>query len=520
MDILPRTDDFTVTPQFVQRALSYGLGLGVLGSVLFLDILRPGLPMLIWLTAFAMATLSLAFRTRREKVKTISAWLLLAIAAATVLVIYLNPVTFVIMAATVLLAAAIVAMELRDIRLHEVSIYAFVVSCLRLPLQALTGGFVVLGKIDIKAGMDSTNNPTLFSILRGLIIALPLLLIFGALFSSADASFERAFNRSLQFFGPDMPERIFITFCMGWLATGLLTTIKSKSYDSATTHPLRFRLGEIEMTVVMGMLLAMFLLFVILQMPYLFGGHETIESTSGLTLADYARRGFFELVSVSVLTLAVLLLVGSTTKSNKRFRPFALGLIACLILIMASAGQRLILYLDSFGLTLARLSAGVFMIWLATCLAFYTACLLRQNERSLVPGAVYSAIVFAFALSLSSPPMIVTRYNIDHANENGTVLDVIYLNSLGSEVIPRLLQEYEQLNFAQQCQLAWQWASEFNLNRAEGAAREENRDWRNWNFAYEKARKHLLEHKQDFPLMVEISQPRPAFSPLTSMCRQ
>ena len=507
MDLFPRTGEFNVTPLFVQRTLGFGFGLGVLGSVLFLDIQRPGLPMLIWLIAFALAAIALARRARPDKCITIAIWSLQAISAAAVLVVYLNPVTIVLMLAMILLASAIVVMELRGSRLHDVSIYDFLISCLRLPPQALTGCFVLLGNIDIKAGIKSANNPAAFAILRGLIIALPLMLILGALFSAADASFERVFNRTLQFFGPDMPEHIVITFCIGWLATGLLITIACKSHESTSTHRFNFRLGEIETTVVMGMLLTLYLVFVGIQLPYLFGGKEIIESTSGLTLADYARRGFFELVAVSALTLAVLLLLGGTTNSRRRFRSLALALLACLILIMISAAQRLLLYMDSFGLTLARLAATVFMVWLGICLLLVAFNLIRRTDRFLVAAAVYSAVALAFALALSSPPQLIANFNIAKARQNSVPVDFQYLQSLGAEAVPVLLNEFDRLPEYGRCMLARGWVQEFDLvNTAE-------HDWRNWNFAYERARNALSLRSGE---LVELAADCCA-SPLTAL---
>lgn len=491
MALFPRTDEFNITPRFTQRAPGYGLGLGVLGSILFLDIQRPGLPMLIWLIAFALTAIALAKRVRPEKSRTIILWSLQAIAAAAMLVVYLNPVTITLMFVMILLASAIVLMELRGSRLCEVSVYDFLVSCLRLPPQALTGCFILLGNIDIKAGIKSANNPTLFAILRGLIIALPLMLILGALFSSADASFERVFNRTLQFFGPDMPEHIVLTFCIGWMATGLLISIASKNHESTSTRHFDFRLGEIETTVVMGMLLTMYLVFVGIQLPNLFGGKEIIEHTSGLTLADYARRGFFELLAVSVITLTVLLLLGGTTNNRQRFRPLALALLACLILIMISAAQRLLLYMDSFDLTLARLSAAIFMLWLGICLLLVAFNLIRNTDKFLVAGAVYSAVLLAFALALSSPPQFIANFNITRAKENSVPVDFQYLQSLGAETVPVLLNEFDRLPEYGRCQLARRWVQEFDL------ASTEKSDWRNWNLGYERARNALSARSEE-----------------------
>ena len=52
----------------------------------------------------------------------------------------------------------------------------------------------------------------------------------------------------------------------------------------------------------------LFLAFVLVQFRYLFGGAELVRGLTGMSYADYARRGFFELVAVAALSLPLLLL--------------------------------------------------------------------------------------------------------------------------------------------------------------------------------------------------------------------
>jgi hypothetical protein len=54
---------------------------------------------------------------------------------------------------------------------------------------------------------------------------------------------------------------------------------------------------------VLGLLDLLFLTFVVIQVRYLFGGAGRVAATAGLTHTEYARRGFFELVTVTALAL-------------------------------------------------------------------------------------------------------------------------------------------------------------------------------------------------------------------------
>src|SRR2546423_1610091 len=117
---------------------------------------------------------------------------------------------------------------------------------------------------------------------------------------------------------------------------------------SNTILPKAFTLGTTEVAVILGLMNLLFLSFVIVQVPYLFGGMELVQNTPDFKLAEYARRGFGELVAVSALVLPTLL-VGQwlIRKKNpfaqKLFRVLAGVQIALLFVIMASAVQRLVL---------------------------------------------------------------------------------------------------------------------------------------------------------------------------------
>src|SRR5690606_28461555 len=106
----------------------------------------------------------------------------------------------------------------------------------------------------------------------------------------------------------------------------------------------------------------LFLFFVLVQFRYLFGGAGMIEVTPGLTYAEYARRGFFELVAASALVLP-LLLVGDWLFDHRGprdgwiFRALSLLLILLVLVVMASAFHRMRLYLGAYGMTEPRLYA-------------------------------------------------------------------------------------------------------------------------------------------------------------------
>lgn len=244
------------------------------------------------------------------------------------------------------------------------------------------------------------------------------------------------------------------------------------------------RLGAEETATVLGLLSVLFLAFMGLQLGYLFGGQATIEATSGLTPAEYARRGFFELVLVAGLTLAVLLVGDRVSSARRVFRGLAGLLVVCVMVILVSAAQRLWLYTAAFGLTLDRITAAAVMAWLAVVLPLFAATVLRGRPRRFASGAVVAGVAAVFLLVLTDPAALAARSNLDRAAEGVREADVEYLLRLGAGAVPAVVGPIDELPEAPRCRAAARllerWDGDGGRAGAGGGA-----DWRAWNAARE-----------------------------------
>ncbi len=149
-----------------------------------------------------------------------------------------------------------------------------------------------------------------------------------------------------------------------------------------------FTLGTIETIIILGLVDLLFLSFVLFQLPYLFGGMELVQNTPDFKLADYARRGFGELVAVAALVLPMLLfshwlLRRETKRLVTTFRVLAGIQIALVFVVMASAAQRLILLTGEagYGLTTVRFYPMVFMVWLSVIFMWFAVTVLRGARQ-------------------------------------------------------------------------------------------------------------------------------------------
>ena len=297
---------------------------------------------------------------------------------------------------------------------------------------------------------------TLLSILpylRGIILAIPVLLVLGLLLSSADPVFGERMRSLLSVIDfKNIPEYIFRLFYivfLGYLFAGLLLDAAAPLNAEKRPNPqeawnLRF-LGSTEAFVVLGAVLAMFGFFLVLQFQYLFGGQANITST-GYTYADYARRGFFELVWVAILSIALYLGLATVTKRNTpqhqlTFGLLSIGLLGMVLLILVSALQRMLLYEDAYGFTRLRVYTHIFIFWLMFLLL--AGIVLEALRRPGHFGLATLIFVAGFGLTFTCLNLdgTITSLNIQRAR-TGKTLDIHHLIGLSADAVPILVQTY------------------------------------------------------------------------------
>lgn len=218
-----------------------------------------------------------------------------------------------------------------------------------------------------------------------------------------------------------------------------------------------FTLGSVEVGVILGLVNLLFLSFVIFQVPYLFGGMDLVQNTPDFKLADYASRGFGELVAVSALVLPILLASHWLIKKEdpftaKLFRILAGIQIGLLFVIMASAAQRLVLLTGNlgYGMTTVRLYPMIFMLWLAIVFVWFGATVLRGARHHFAWAALWSAFVVLGATHVLNPDAFIVRTNIA-LMQQGREFDRHYNFSLSADAVPYTLAALPQLSFDDQC---------------------------------------------------------------------
>lgn len=333
-------------------------------------------------------------------------------------------------------------------------------------------------------------------VLKGVLMALPILIIFGALFSQADLAFSQFLSNFISIRISEHTAQYLALLTFAFVAAlcylsyifFVPTTPNPRGPSSGVedgtlgAHPSK----QIEILVFLSLVASLFLLFIGFQVTYLFGGETNIAST-GFTYAEYARRGFGELLGIAALSLILLFAAdqyaGSATKRNNYFLVPALILIAEVGIVIISALKRLSLYIDAYGLTEPRLYAGAFILLLLALFILLAITFVRSKpEHFFMFGTLLSTLAFLALLNVLSPDAYIAQYNVSRYIRTGKV-DVDNIGYLSTDAAAAKLELHTRLEGeAQQVldsYLAKQagrleldtahWQS-FNLSRFRGSA--------------------------------------------------
>lgn len=325
------------------------------------------------------------------------------------------------------------------------------------------------------------------SIGKGFVYAFFLVAVFGGLFMSADAVFEDFIVASFALDYPHFLQQAFWSLAIAWLVAGYLSGLVREIGFIWSPDPAREPVDSDprsnrpwEVLIPLGALNLLYASFIAVQLRYLFGGAALVEERLQLSYAEYARRGFFELVTAAALALLVLLLSNPRLCRGTRFTRFAyriltLGLVACVATTMVSALQRMSMYVDEYGLTELRVYTTAFMGWIAILLAWYSIVSTREQHRSFAYGAIVSAYVIAIALHAVDPDRLIARMNLARARASSTV-DLDYLTTLSRDAWPALLAGIDERPPDQQRELARSLLAQWEQDR-------DTSDWRSWTLS-------------------------------------
>jgi hypothetical protein len=298
----------------------------------------------------------------------------------------------------------------------------------------------------------NTKNESLKKVLIGLLVSLPIILLVVILLASADNVFKdyiARFPKILELinFTNGLLHLIIISF-IAFLTAGYFGILFNTANKTENVSINSFfnkdykQLDSIIISTVLVMINLVYCLFVSIQFSYLFGGEQNTLIT-GYTYAEYARKGFFELLMVTIINLSILLFSISFTEIKNKLTENLMKILSILLIfntliILYSGHFRLSLYEEAYGYTQSRLYAHIFMVFLLMVIIQALAKIMIQ-KISLIKISMISTLIFYVMINYINIDAIIAQNNISRYFETDKI-DLEYLKTLSIDAIPQLIR--------------------------------------------------------------------------------
>lgn len=323
------------------------------------------------------------------------------------------------------------------------------------------GGFDLgeaLGNYSVQRRVEKKQNPTKkrsfpWGIAGGVLVAIPVLAILVPILTSADAAFSEMMSSvtdAMNEFFNDLTARIgtliiscILALILFYPLTGMMFGLR-KNPGKESSGVRAFLSGSF-LVGFYGSISLICLVYLFSQISYLFNGFLGVLP-DGMTAAVYARRGFFEILAFSLLSLGLVgggILFAKKDCFNALFSAMLYFLCVFDLILIATASAKMILYMNLYGLTVKRLTVSAILLLLAVL--FICLILGRIFKRfPSLPVVLTAALMLFGVLGLADPDRMVAEYNVA-AWQSGKLseVDVELLGDLSDSAIPALMKVYE-----------------------------------------------------------------------------
>lgn len=353
-------------------------------------------------------------------------------------------------------------------------------------------------------------------VLLGLLITAPILLLLAVLLSAADPVFGHWLGRCATYLAS-------LKLHVAWqniLLAGLLTPFAVSVLHSGrsgwripffTEDPVAgaARQSSQMLRIILIVLLSgvnlLYLAFAAVQAAYLTGAFARVLP-AGLTYAEYARSGFFELAFVGLLNLALLLPAVRASRQPGRtgrvIRAECLLLLAGSAVQLASALFRMRMYTLAFGLTRLRFFVFAFLLLTAVLLAILLLRVFRAR-LPLFKSLSLAVVVALLLLNLSLSDAWIARHNVRRHQAGATeqALDTAYFRLLSLDAVPAMLELLDDPDPVLAREIAAQLKLRYDLmtHPANG------RTWQDLTWSGERAVRLIFARLDDIQALLNLS---------------
>lgn len=306
------------------------------------------------------------------------------------------------------------------------------------------------------------QRAALIKVLAGLIFSIPILVIVIPLLTSADQVFADYVGKVDNIWKyVDAASTIWQTILILTVTSlffGFLWSFLHRRPEKPGATEQRPDAGTWDITIVITMLAVfdlVYMAFSAVQFAYLYGGanHALPE---GFTYAQYARRGFWELLTVGIINLTIFLAVAKWAVPKSRTSAIMLG--SCLILLIVfslnmlfAAHFKMSLYEEAFGLTYLRFFTHYFMLFMFVLFALALAKVFVPRI-ALIKNYLVVGLAFYVVLNFLGVDNWIARHNLSMAmnanlssTEKAQAVDSEYLvYGLSYDAVPAIADYLER----------------------------------------------------------------------------
>lgn len=293
--------------------------------------------------------------------------------------------------------------------------------------------------------MDPGKSKAIKQVMLALIVAVPLLTVIIVLLMSADSSFANVVSLLPRYlFNYDfivMTQGVLIVIVLAGLFFGVFQVLQDEdaNVDQEEITADKSSWGSAFGFTILLLLNGIYLLFVLIQFKYFFNGNLQ----AGFTYAEYARRGFFELLTVTLMnwTILVTFLKKVNLKGNPMKRAMKIMysiLIAVSSIMLVSAFLRLSMYEQAYGFTIDRVLAHAVMLFLFV-IFIYTFIHIWLEGLRMTHFYFIFGLLFFTGINVFHVEAFIAEKNWERYEETGKI-DVYYMSNLASAGMDVLLR--------------------------------------------------------------------------------
>lgn len=272
----------------------------------------------------------------------------------------------------------------------------------------------------------------LLQVFIALAIALPLILIIVGLLVSADAIFGSLVDGVFGKFS--LGNIISFSFMAVFVFFMSYCTIKAlgNADNNGTYEKTTSLLDPFVGTIITGLISIIYLVFSNVQIFGLFLGKMSLPEN--MTYAEYAKKGFFQLMFVCFINLLIVLICKSIFRKNILLNTFLLIICASTGIMLASSAFKMYMYTAVYGLTRLRFTTFAGQITIAVLLLGITINVLFP-DFGLYRFGLITILCGYMLLSLSHMDYWIVKYNV---TRNG--YDEYYISKLSTDAVPALVE--------------------------------------------------------------------------------